>query len=172
MNAVRGKKIVALLTAASCCLDAAPAAAATTATPPSQIFLSVETERINAKIERAPLKDVLAAPAREVSLSVATSATEAQRLVTVTLKDMALHQGLKELLGEMSYAISYKVEKSRRGESMTKASPARDQARSTLLFGNRFIGSQTDRDPQRCGARQGSAAVGATRDCGVAIATI
>ncbi|MBC7945258.1 MAG: hypothetical protein H7X91_08370 [Burkholderiales bacterium] len=121
MNTLR-HELIALLTAASCCLAATQAAAATTAASPSPILLSVEAGLINAKIERAPLKDVLAALAREVSLTVQIGAAEAQRPVTVTLKDALLHQGLQEILREMSYTISYTAKRSPRGERITKPS--------------------------------------------------
>ena len=72
-----------------------------------RLVLSVQGERLSAKIEAVPLEIVLAELARQTQVKVSVVESVKGELVSVQLENLPLEQGIRQILHDKDYALGY-----------------------------------------------------------------
>jgi hypothetical protein len=94
-------------------------------------LLSIQENRLSAKLDRVPLRDVLSALAHEAPFKISIKGEVETEPISISLHDVELEQGLRRLLRGTSYAMTY--------EPASPASATPDQPRLVELT---VIGSE------------------------------
>jgi hypothetical protein len=93
-------------------------------------LVSIADNRLNATLDRVPLRDVLAALAREAPFKISIKGEVETEPVSISLHDIELEQGLRRLLRGTSYAMTYEP------ASSASASPDKPRLVELVVFGS------------------------------------
>jgi hypothetical protein len=72
-------------------------------------LVSIQDNRLNATLDRVPLRDVLAALVSEAPFTISVKGEVETEPISISLHDVELDQGLRRLLRGTSYAMTYEA---------------------------------------------------------------
>jgi hypothetical protein len=96
-------------------------------------LVSIQGNRLNATLDRVPLRDVLAALAHEAPFTIAVKGEVETEPISIALHDVELEQGLRRLLRGTSYAMTYE-----------SASPDQPRLVELTVFGSAKAAANSD----------------------------
>jgi hypothetical protein len=101
-------------------------------------LVSIQDNRLNVRLDRVPLRDVLAALAHEAPFTISVKGEVETEPISISLHDVELEQGLRRLLRGTSYAMTY--------ESAPSASTSPDKPRlmELTVFGSAKAAATSD----------------------------
>jgi HEAT repeats len=90
-------------------------------------LVSIQDNRLSATLDRVPFRDVLAALAHEAPFKISVKGEVETEPISISLHDVELEQGLRRLLRDTSYAMTYES---------ASASPDKPQLVELMVFGS------------------------------------
>jgi hypothetical protein len=98
-------------------------------------LVSIQDNRLNATLDRVPLRDVLAALAHEAPFTISVKGEVETEPISIALHDIELEQGLRRLLRGTSYAMTYEA---------ASASPDQPRLVELTVFGSAKAAANAD----------------------------